>query len=304
MAQSIPGRVERRDLSEPMGPVRLRLGATGALGALGASGALGAEPSTEYPAPGTAETIKPMMPLGQFRDTFIIAVDADGIAIIDQHVAHERVLFERVMEQLSSGPLESQRLLEPLLVELSPEGRQALLSHGDGPRRVSGLAVDDFGGETLRITALPAVLGREEAVTAIRALAEDLDGLDRGTEGRRCAAPDCRHHGLSCGREGQLPADAREDAAHSRRAAPHGVFDGVPARPSGDAAPHAARNRKELPADMSPRTGAALWYLGRFLQIFAMWILLVDIFYGRPDGTGAEAVLRRHRHVHGRLGAD
>ena len=74
-------------------------------------------------------TLKPMMPLGQFRDTFIIAVDADGIAIIDQHVAHERVLFERVMERLSAGRLESQRLLEPLLVELSPEGRQALLSH-------------------------------------------------------------------------------------------------------------------------------------------------------------------------------
>ena len=47
--------------------------------------------------------MKPLMPLGQFRDTFIIAVDADGIAIIDQHVAHERVLFERVMERLSSG---------------------------------------------------------------------------------------------------------------------------------------------------------------------------------------------------------
>src|SRR5437764_7115155 len=73
--------------------------------------------------------VKPMMALGQFRDTFIIAVDADGIAIIDQHVAHERVLFERVMERLSAGHLESQRLLEPLLVELSPEGRQALLNH-------------------------------------------------------------------------------------------------------------------------------------------------------------------------------
>ncbi len=53
------------------------------------------------------------MPLGQFRDTFIIAVDADGIAIIDQHVAHERVLFERVMERLTTGRLESQRLLDP-----------------------------------------------------------------------------------------------------------------------------------------------------------------------------------------------
>ena len=47
-----------------------------------------------------------MIPLGQFRDTFIIAVDDEGIAIIDQHVAHERVLFERMMERLTSGPLE------------------------------------------------------------------------------------------------------------------------------------------------------------------------------------------------------
>ena len=122
-----------------------------------------------------------MMPLGQFRDTFIIAVDADGIAIIDQHVAHERVLFERVMEKLSSGRLESQRLLEPMLVELSPEGRQALLSHADDLDRL-GFGVDEFGGETLRVTAVPAVLGREDAVTAIRALAEDLEGLDRGRE--------------------------------------------------------------------------------------------------------------------------
>lgn len=123
--------------------------------------------------------IKPMMPLGQFRDTFIIAVDADGIAIIDQHVAHERVLFERVMERLSAGRLESQRLLEPLLVELSPEGRQALLSHAEDLDRF-GFGVDDFGGETLRLNAVPAVLGRDDAVTAIRALAEDLEGLDRG----------------------------------------------------------------------------------------------------------------------------
>jgi len=125
------------------------------------------------------DVLKPMMPLGQFRDTFIIAVDNDGIAIIDQHVAHERVLFERVMERLSNGRLDSQGLLEPILVELSPEGRQALVSHASDLDRL-GFAVDEFGGETLRLTAIPALLGRDEAVTAIRALADDLEGLDRG----------------------------------------------------------------------------------------------------------------------------
>jgi len=128
-----------------------------------------------------AIAIKQMMPLGQFRDTFIIAVDADGIAIIDQHVAHERVLFERVMQRLSAGRLESQRLLEPLLVELSPEGRQALLSHADDLDRF-GFGVEDFGGDTLRLTAVPALLDRETMMSAVRALADDLDGLDRGKD--------------------------------------------------------------------------------------------------------------------------
>src|SRR5688572_10005145 len=145
---------------------------------------------------GAPGIIKPMMPLGQFRDTFIIAVDADGIAIIDQHVAHERVLFERVMERLSSGRLESQRLLEPILVELSPEGRQALVSHAADLDRL-GFGVDEFGGDTLRITGVPALLGREDAVNAIRALAEDLEGLDRGREAgdalRRIAATTACH---------------------------------------------------------------------------------------------------------------
>ena len=128
----------------------------------------------------STDLIKPMMPLGQFRDTFIIAVDAEGIAIIDQHVAHERVLFERVMERLSAGRMDSQGLLEPILVELSPEGRQALLSHASDLDRL-GFDVDDFGADTLRLTAVPALLSGEDAVTAIRALSEDLEGLDRGS---------------------------------------------------------------------------------------------------------------------------
>ncbi len=57
-----------------------------------------------------APAVRPMIALGQFRDTFIIAMDDEGLCIIDQHVAHERVLFERIMEKLTSESLESQRL--------------------------------------------------------------------------------------------------------------------------------------------------------------------------------------------------
>jgi DNA mismatch repair protein MutL len=120
-----------------------------------------------------------MVPLGQFRNTFIIAVDEEGIAIIDQHVAHERVLFERITERLSGGRLESQRLLEPILVELPPCGRQALVSHAADLERL-GFEVEEFGGDTLRVSAFPAILKREECDAALRAMSEDLEGLDRG----------------------------------------------------------------------------------------------------------------------------
>jgi DNA mismatch repair protein MutL len=126
-----------------------------------------------------ADHVRPMIPLGQFRDTFIIAVDDEGIAIIDQHVAHERVLFEQVMERLTTGRLESQRLLTPLLVDLSTAQRQALAQHVSTLERF-GLEVEEFGGDTVRLSAVPAVLDRTECEAAVRALAEDLEGLDRG----------------------------------------------------------------------------------------------------------------------------
>ena len=121
-----------------------------------------------------APTIRPMMALGQFRDTFIIAVDEEGIAIIDQHVAHERVLFERITERLTSGRLESQRLLEPMILELPPGSRHALISHAAELERL-GFEIEEFGGETVRVSAFPALLRREECPTALRALAEDLE---------------------------------------------------------------------------------------------------------------------------------
>jgi DNA mismatch repair protein MutL len=141
----------------------------------------GAAPVAPASVSGIAPTMKPLMPLGQFRDTFILAVDEDGIAIIDQHVAHERVLFERITERLTSGRLESQRLLEPMLVEMSAAERQALSGHTAALERL-GFEVEEFGGDTLHVAAFPALLSREHCELALRALAEDLEGLDRGSK--------------------------------------------------------------------------------------------------------------------------
>jgi DNA mismatch repair protein MutL len=124
--------------------------------------------------------LKPMMPLGQFRDTFIIAIDDEGVAIVDQHVAHERVLYERVMDRLTRGRLESQGLLEPILIDLPPAGIQALAAHAADLERL-GFDVEDFGGGQARVVAMPAILDRASVVATVQALAADLEGLDRGS---------------------------------------------------------------------------------------------------------------------------
>ncbi len=129
--------------------------------------------------PVAALGVRPMIPLGQFRDTFIIAIDDEGIAIIDQHVAHERVLFERVMQRLTDGRLESQLLLEPLVVELSASGHEVMLRRAGELARF-GFEIAEFGAHSIRVAAVPALLTPGESVAAVRALAEDLDGLDRG----------------------------------------------------------------------------------------------------------------------------
>ncbi|HEY2149913.1 MAG TPA: DNA mismatch repair endonuclease MutL [Vicinamibacterales bacterium] len=125
--------------------------------------------------------IKPMIPLGQFRDTFIIAVDDEGIAIIDQHVAHERVLFERVMERLTTGGLESQRLLIPMVLELSSSAQQVLVNRQSELQRL-GFEIEPFGSATIAVAAVPALLGAADSSKTLLALAEDLEGLDRGAQ--------------------------------------------------------------------------------------------------------------------------
>ena len=201
-AHAIPGIVAGMGAASRWGPVtdvfRRREGEGGRAGAVRerstASGdgadaevPVGAVPSVVGPAP--------LMPLGQFRDTFIIAVDNDGVVIIDQHVAHERILYEQVTERLTRGSLESQRLLEPLLIALPAGARDALAAHADDLARL-GFEIDPFGGDSVRVAAVPALLSRGACETAVRAVAEDLEGLDRGASvadaiGRIAASTAC-----------------------------------------------------------------------------------------------------------------
>ncbi len=150
---------------------------------MGASNAALAGSTTQVGAMAGRETIasliRPMAPLGQFRNTFIIAVDEEGIAIIDQHVAHERILFEQISERLLSGTLESQRLLTPIVLDFGAGEHAALKTHIVELERF-GFELADFGGTSIRVSAVPAILKIEECASALRAAAGDLEGLAPG----------------------------------------------------------------------------------------------------------------------------
>jgi DNA mismatch repair protein MutL len=126
-----------------------------------------------------AALIRPMTPLGQFRNTFIIAADEDGVAIIDQHVAHERILFEQISERLTNRAVESQRLLTPIVLEMSPGERETVLQHAADLSRL-GFEVEEFGGASLRVSAVPALLDWKRSEEALRAVASDLHDLSPG----------------------------------------------------------------------------------------------------------------------------
>jgi DNA mismatch repair protein MutL len=96
-----------------------------------------------------------LKPLGQVRDSFILAVNADGLWIIDQHVAHERVLFEKVLRERSQAAVEGQRMLMPLIVELTP-GQQAVYAEISEELHRNGFDVELFGTRTVAIKTAPA----------------------------------------------------------------------------------------------------------------------------------------------------
>ena len=186
----------------------------------------------------TTPDIRPMIPLGQFRDTFIIAVDDEGIAIIDQHVAHERVLFEHVMERLTAGTIESQLLLVPLLIELGlgATGAHRARRRAAAPRiRARGVRPVDAQG----VGGAGAADSRGRGAGVARARRRSRRPRSR----RRCpgsAPADCGDDCLPRRGESARSADLRENGAYPRRAPTHRLFDGVSARAARHASVDAA----------------------------------------------------------------
>src|SRR5579863_1293862 len=112
-----------------------------------------------------------LKPLGQLRESFILATGTDGLWIIDQHVAHERVLFEKILRDRNVEKVQRQRLLMPLLVELKPSQMVVFAQIAEELER-NGFEVEPFGPQTLAVKAAPVGL---EGAELERTLAEVIE---------------------------------------------------------------------------------------------------------------------------------
>jgi DNA mismatch repair protein MutL len=112
-----------------------------------------------------------LKPLGQLRESFILATGEDGLWIVDQHVAHERILFEKILRERQVEQVQRQRLLMPLLVDLKPAQMVVFAEIADELER-SGFEVEPFGPRTLAVKAAPAGL---EGAQLERALTEVIE---------------------------------------------------------------------------------------------------------------------------------
>ena len=120
------------------------------------------------------DQIADLKPLGQVSSSFIIAVNAEGLWIVDQHVAHERVLFEQHLEARRAGKVESQRMLMPIIVDLSP--RQIVIFEKIAEElAANGFEVELMGPKSVAIQAVPAGVGAPDAE---KLLSEVLDGIE------------------------------------------------------------------------------------------------------------------------------
>ena len=129
-----------------------------------------------------------LRPLGQIHESFIVAAGRDGVWIIDQHVAHERILFEKILKQRAAGRAETQRLLMPLVLQLTP-AQQADYDRIAEELDAIGFETEPFGQRTIAVKAAPAGIPSsdiERVIFEILEIAErelrrvSLDDLRRG----------------------------------------------------------------------------------------------------------------------------
>jgi DNA mismatch repair protein MutL len=166
--------------------------------------------------------------IGQIGSTYIVAEGPDGLYLIDQHAAHERVLFEKLMAQHGSKSIPSQSLLTPEVITLPPGSAKALLSQLEFLNHF-GFEVEEFGTNTFQVRAMPALFAGADPSTALRALVEDFEEDETPLQAEveaKLAARVCKRMAVKGGQA--LTAQEQHalmtdlEACQSPRTCPHG----------------------------------------------------------------------------------
>jgi len=166
--------------------------------------------------------------IGQIGSTYIVAEGPDGLYLIDQHAAHERVLFEKLMAQHDKKSIPSQALLTPEVVTLPPQSAKALTSQLPFLNHF-GFEVEEFGTNTFQVRAMPALFAGGDPSFALRALVEDFEEDEAPLQAEveaKLAARVCKRLAVKGGQtlttEEQRALLNDLEACNSPRTCPHG----------------------------------------------------------------------------------
>lgn len=174
------------------------------------------------------ERLPPLRVVGQLGATYIVAEGPTGMYLIDQHAAHERVLFERLLAEREQAAVTTQALLEPLPVELAPEAAVRLEEHLDMLESL-GFRVEPFGGTTFLVRALPAIVAQDNPREVLEDIAAALEMGDvplGSTVEEAVTREVCKRAAVKAGQV-LVPAEMEElvralEQCASPRTCPHG----------------------------------------------------------------------------------
>jgi len=138
--------------------------------------------------------------LGQLSSSYIIAEGPDGLYLVDQHAAHERILFERVIHQRSHQEVEVQGLLEPVTFEVNPKQDETLKAHYESLAEF-GFSIEPFGDRTYLVRTVPVLLHKKDWMGMVRELLDSLSGRDKGDWIEEIAMSIACHSAVRAGQE-------------------------------------------------------------------------------------------------------
>src|SRR5689334_10047122 len=189
-------------------------------------------PDTSSQSPAAAQSVQSAIPLlrliGQIGATYLVAEGPDGLYLVDQHAAHERVLFEKLMTQHAQKNIPSQSLLTPVAVTLPPHSAQLLMEQLPVLQHF-GFDVEEFGPNTFQVRAMPALFMGSDPSVALRALVEDFEEDESPLQNEveaKLAARVCKRMAVKAGQtlsnEEQRALLNDLEACDSPRTCPHG----------------------------------------------------------------------------------